>query len=177
MQRRLQPMIIVVMGTTGAGKTTVGRLLAERLGFDFEDADDLHTADSIEKMRRGLPLDDADRAGWLATIDNAMQRWRNDGRNVVFACSLLKRAYRERVHLDPRATPLVYLKADYDTTRRRLKQREDHFADERLLASQFAILEEPEHAIVVDATLAPDAIVAVVTAALAVRLAATAKQP
>jgi gluconokinase len=158
-------MIIVLMGTTGAGKTTVGRLLAARLGFQFEDADDFHSASNVDKMRRGVPLEDADRADWLAAIDEAMRQWARDGRNVVFACSLLKRAYRERVYHGP-GTALVYLRASYEEIHRRLRTRVGHFADERLLASQFAILEEPSDAIVVDATRAPEEIVEDVCRAL-----------
>ena len=158
-------MIIVLMGTTGAGKTTVGRLLAERLGFDFEDADDFHSAANVEKMSRGTPLDDDDRAGWLASIDEAMRAWSERGRNVVFACSLLKRAYREHVY-HGEDTKLVYLRARFEDIRDRLRARTGHFADERLLASQFATLEEPDDAVVVDAMRPPDEIVARIAAEL-----------
>ena len=151
-------MIIVLMGTTGVGKTTVGRLLAQRLGYDFEDADDFHPAANVDKMRRAIPLDDADRAPWLAAIDSAMRDWSGQGRDVVLACSLLKRAYRERVYHGP-GTRLVYLRASYEEIWRRLAARTGHFADERLLASQFATLEEPNDAIAVDATRSPEAIV------------------
>ena len=151
-------MIIVVMGPTGAGKTTVGQLLAGRLGYRFEDADALHTAANIEKMSKGIPLDDADRQGWLASIDRALRDWSKEGSDVVFACSLLKRAYRERVYHGP-DTKLVYLRVTYDAVEKRLRTRRGHFADARLLASQFAILEEPSDAIIVDATRPPEAIV------------------
>ena len=151
-------MIIVVMGPTGAGKTTVGQCLAARLGYRFEDADAFHTAANIEKMAKGTPLDDADRQGWLASIDRALRDWSEEGRDVVFACSLLKRAYRERVYHGP-DTELVYLRATYEVIEQRLRTRRGHFADARLLASQFATLEEPSDAIIVDATRPPEAIV------------------
>jgi gluconokinase len=161
-------MIIVLMGTTGSGKTTVGQLLATRLGYRFEDADAFHSAANIEKMAQGTPLDDADRQGWLASIDRALRGWSKEGRDVVFACSLLKRAYRERVYHGP-DTNLVYLRVTREVIEQRLRKRKGHFADARLLASQFAILEEPSDAIIVDATRPPEAIVDEIVTILAER--------
>jgi gluconokinase len=158
-------MIIVLMGPTGVGKTTVGRLLAKQLRFQFEDADDFHSASNIDKMRRGIPLEDADRMEWLASIDDAMRSWSKQGRDVVLACSLLKRAYRDRVYHGP-DTKMVYLRASYDDVYARLKERVGHFADERLLASQFAILEEPSDAITVNAMRSPSRIVEEIREAL-----------
>jgi gluconokinase len=151
-------MIIVVMGVSGSGKTTIGKLLATRLGWRFAEGDDFHPPANVEKMRRGEGLDDADRMPWLAAIDAAMRRWSLDGEDVVLACSALKRSYRVQIDCGP-DTRLVYLKASYSELYRRLKERKGHFADERLLASQFAILEEPDNALTVDATRPPDEIV------------------
>jgi gluconokinase len=158
-------MIIVLMGPAGAGKTTVGQLLAARLGYRFEDADAFHSPANVRKMSAGIPLDDADRESWLAAIDRALRVWSREGTGTVFACSLLKRAYRERVHLGPE-TKLVYLRVTPEVVAERLTARRGHFADARLLASQFAALEEPTDAIVVDATRAPEIIVEEIVARL-----------
>src|SRR2546428_4106159 len=131
------------MGVVGAGKTTVGKLLAEQLGWEFVDADSFHSAGNVEKIRLGIPLDDADRSPWLRAIRAAIQRWIAKKQNVVLACSALKRSYREE--LDGGAeVKLVYLKGTYEIIYQRLGLRQGHFASGKLFASQFAILEEPE---------------------------------
>ena len=151
-------MIVVVMGVTGSGKTTAGKLLAQRLGWEFADADDFHSAANKEKMHRGIPLTDADRVPWL----EAMHVWLLQGvaekRNAVLACSALKQGYRELLlrGIDAR---LVYLKGSYELIRQRLLARKGHFADEHILAAQFADLEEPTDAMVVDITPPPESIV------------------
>jgi gluconokinase len=137
------------MGVTGAGKTTIGILLAKRLGWDFVDADSFHPAANVEKIRMGVPLDDADRGPWLQALRAAMERWDAEERNVVLACSALKKAYRDELDISPQVR-FVYLKGSYDLIYQRLLQRHGHFASEQILASQFAALEEPEDAITVD---------------------------
>ncbi len=145
------------MGALGAGKTTVGSLLAQQLGWEFVDADSFHSAANIEKMSHGHPLTDADRVPWLAAIRQAMLRWIAEHRNVVLACSALKESYRSLlIYPDVK---LVYLKADYDLIINRLRWRGGHFAGPQLLASQFADLEQPADAIVLDASRPPDEIV------------------
>src|SRR5579884_1235439 len=131
-------MIVVVMGVSGAGKTTVGRALAAALGWPFVDADDLHPAANVEKMRRGQPLDDADRAPWLAAVASTIRSMR-DG---VVACSALKRAYRDllRVRDDVR---FVYLAVDEKVLAARLAARQGHYMPPSLLPSQLATLEPP----------------------------------
>jgi len=146
------------MGVVGAGKTTVGKLLAEQLGWEFVDADSFHSAGNVEKIRLGIPLDDADRSPWLRAIRAAIQRWIAKKQNVVLACSALKRSYREE--LDGGAeVKLVYLKGTYEIIYQRLGLRQGHFASEKLLASQFAILEEPEDGVVVDVEQSPEVLV------------------
>jgi len=146
------------MGVVGAGKTTVGKLLAEQLGWEFVDADSFHSAGNVEKIRLGIPLEDADRSPWLRAIRAAIQRWIAKKQNVVLACSALKRSYREE--LDGGAeVKLVYLKGTYEIIYQRLGLRQGHFASEKLLASQFAILEEPEDGVVVDVEQSPEVLV------------------
>jgi gluconokinase len=148
-------VIIIVMGVQGAGKTTVGSLLAHELDFEFQDADNFHSAANIEKMRRGTPLTDSDRAPWLAALHDAITHWLADKRNVVLACSALKAIYRDRLLVSPEVK-LVYLKATYDLILSRLKLRHGHYAGENLLHSQFADLEEPTAALTVDASRPPN---------------------
>ena len=151
-------MIIVVMGPTGSGKTTIGTLLAHRLGWDFVDADEFHSAANKAKMHAGIPLTDADRAPWLAAIRKQIERWLAENRNVVLACSALKQSYRDLLWRDGEVK-LVYLKGTYQLIAQRLRSRHGHFADEHILAGQFADLEEPTDALVVDISATPEAIV------------------
>ena len=147
------------MGTTGAGKTTIGTMLGAQLGWQFADADTFHPAANIEKMSHGIPLNDADRAPWLEAMRKAILDWIAAGRNVVLACSALKRAYREELRPSPEVK-IIYLKGDYALFAERIHHRHGHFAGEGILAGQFADLEEPENAIIIDAARSPDEIVA-----------------
>ena len=152
-------MIVIVMGVVGAGKTTVGRLLAEQLGWQFADADDFHPPANVEKIRQGISLNDEDRRPWLERLRAAITGWIAEGQNVVLACSALKRAYRQELAVGPDVR-FVYLKGDADLIARRLRSRQGHFASEQILAGQFADLEEPTEAVTVNIASPPDQIVA-----------------
>ena len=162
-------MIIVVMGVSGAGKTTVGQLLASQSGWEFADADDFHSVANIEKMRSEVPLTDAERAPWLATLRGLIAGWIAARKNAVLACSALKRAYRETLNIGSLNTGslntgsevrFVYLKGTPQLLRQRLHLRVGHFMTERMLDSQLMTLEEPDNAIVVDIDKSPEEIVA-----------------
>jgi gluconokinase len=137
------PLILVVMGVSGSGKTTVASMLAGRLGWEFAEGDDFHPAANIAKMHRGIALDDADRMPWLRAIAAQIDRWRESGRNGIVTCSALKRRYRAIIIGDRPEVRLVYLRGDRDTIARRLVARHGHFMPASLLDSQFQALEEP----------------------------------
>jgi gluconokinase len=151
-------MIVIVMGVTGSGKTTVGKMLAQRLGSEFADADDFHSAANKDKMHRGIPLTDADRMPWLASIHQYLAAEDAKGRSVVLGCSALKESYRE-ILFGALAVRFVYLKGSYEVIDAHLRTRKGHFADDKILAAQFADLEEPTDAIVEDVRLTPEQIV------------------
>jgi gluconokinase len=150
-------VVVIVMGIVGAGKTTVGQLLAQELGWRFADADDFHPAANVEKMRRGISLTDADRAPWLAVLHNAITRWNAESENVVLACSALKRAYRDELRAG--TVKFVYLKGSRELVLARLRTRHGHFATESILNTQLEDLEEPDDAITVPIELPPEHIV------------------
>jgi gluconokinase len=163
------PLVLVLMGVSGSGKTTVGKLLAERLGAAFADADDFHSAANKAKMHAGTPLDDADRKPWLAAIAAQLDHWRAEGRRGIVTCSALKRAYRATLVAGRPDVQLVYLKGDQDLITHRLAGRHGHFMPASLLDSQFATLEEPapnEGALIVDIDKTPEAIVAEIMKAI-----------
>jgi gluconokinase len=148
-------MVIVVMGVSGSGKTDVGRALAGRLGWVFEDADNWHPASNIGKMQSGVALTDADREPWLRSLSNAGRNWIADKRDVVLACSALRKWHRNLLRdgvPDPKSIRFVFLKGTFAEINRRLRLRVGHFMPESLLESQFATLQEPDasEALVVD---------------------------
>lgn len=151
-------MIVIVMGVSGSGKTTVGELLADRMVCGFSDADDFHPAANVAKMRAGIPLTDDDREPWLLALRHAIEGWQAVGESRVIACSALKAAYRDQ--LSPHGDAVfVFLKGSAEIIAARLKARKGHYMNPDLLASQFATLEEPAGAIIVDITPPPAIIV------------------
>ncbi|HEX5318662.1 MAG TPA: gluconokinase [Stellaceae bacterium] len=159
--------IAVVMGVSGAGKTTVGEALARRLGWNFEDGDTLHPPENIAKMRAGQPLDDGDRAPWLGAIAARIGAWREAGENGVVTCSALRRRYRDAIVGD--GVRLVYLDGNPRVIAERLAGRRGHFMPAGLLDSQFAALEPPgpdERAVIVSITQTVEKIVEVIATAL-----------
>jgi gluconokinase len=151
-QRYAPRVVIVVMGAAGAGKSTVGRALADAVGFRFVEGDDYHSAAAIASMRAGIALTDGDRWPWLAALHGVIATAVERREPVVVACSALHERYRDTLRGDLRGVRFVYLKADAATLRQRLTARTEHFAGPALVASQLAALEEPADAFTVDAT-------------------------
>ena len=158
-----KPVVIVVMGVSGSGKTTVAALLSAALGYQFQEGDDLHPRENVEKMQAGTPLTDADRIPWLRKIAEKIDGWRARAESGVVTCSALKQPYRTIIIGDRPGMTLVYLKGSYDLIHRRLAARQEHFMPVGLLDSQFAALQAPtpdERPITVDIGAKPFEIVA-----------------
>jgi carbohydrate kinase (thermoresistant glucokinase family) len=151
-------MILVIIGPMGCGKTTIGLMLASRLGWDFEDGDDYHPPENVEKMRAGIALDDNDRQGWLNTL-----RTRIDGRverseHLILACSALKRIYRQILGINQSTVISVYLKGTVELLEERLRSRHHQYMNNALLTSQVQTMEEPQGGIIVDIDQRPESI-------------------
>lgn len=157
------PAIVIVMGVSGCGKSTIGALLASRLQWEFEDADWFHPASNVDKMHSGIPLTDEDRWPWLAAVAAWVDKTRRSGGHGVVACSALKRSYRDVLIGDRADVRLVYLKGDETLIARRIATRHEHFMPRSLLHSQFEAIEEPgsdENPIIVSIEPQPREIVA-----------------
>jgi gluconokinase len=149
-------VVVILIGASGSGKTTVAEALARQTGWRFVEGDDYHSPAAIAKMRAGNPLNDSDRAPWLASLHAVAAAAVDRRDDIIIACSALKQRYRERLRGALRGIRFVYLKAEEQTLRRRLEERRHHFAGPALLASQLADLEEPTDALTIDAASPPD---------------------
>ena len=158
-------MFILIMGVTGCGKTTIGKLVSAAFGWPFYDADDFHSAENVRKMASGVPLTDEDRGPWLEELHDLISRHHQRGENGVLACSALKRAYRTLLTADSDVT-VIYLKATPALIRSRLEGRAGHYMPKGLIESQFSDLEEPTEGIIVDAAHPPAQIVAAIVSEL-----------
>ena len=159
-------MVILLMGVSGSGKTTIGRLLAQDLGWPFYDGDDFHPQANIDKMRQGIPLTDDDRDSWLTALRHQIDTLIADRQSAVLASSALKQAYRDHLGSDRSEVRFIYLKGDYALIRQRLQERQGHFMKADLLVSQFATLEEPKGVPAIDIAQEPEAIVGSIKRAL-----------
>lgn len=175
----MSPSILIIMGVSGCGKSTIGAMLASSLNWQFQDADCLQPAANVEKMHAGIPLTDEDRWPWLDAVAKWIDNTRRAGGHGAVACSALKRSYRNVLIGDRADVRLVYLKGDEALIERRLSSRSGHFMAQGLLHSQFEALEEPtsdEHPVVVPIELPPDEIVSRVLSALGLSEGAQAKR-
>ena len=159
-------MIIIVMGVSGSGKSTVGSRLADELGWAFYDADDCHNEANRSKMSHGIPLTDDDRTAWLASLRELIQKNVYSETSIVLACSALKESYRAILNVDEQVR-FVYLKGSYAEIESRLKNRAGHFMPVKLLASQFETLEEPANALHVKVTHTLEEIIQIIRKGLA----------
>jgi gluconokinase len=150
-------MVILIMGVSGSGKTTIGEMLAQKQHWQFKDADDFHPQANIDKLHRGEPLTDEDRRPWLQTLRQEIDAAIQANTTLILACSALKASYRQILEDDrPDLVKFVYLKGSFELIQQRLKERHGHFMNPDLLRSQFDDLEQPEDAIVVDISGSPE---------------------
>lgn len=155
----METRFFIVMGVSGCGKSSVGKSLAQTLGWDFYDADDFHPPENVTKMANGIPLDDSDRAPWLASLNELISSSLKADQSGVLACSALKEQYRQKLMNGNDGVQIVYLKGSYDLIWSRMEERADHYMKPQMLKSQFDALEEPTNAITMDISIPLDDIV------------------
>ena len=136
-------MVIILMGTCGCGKTTIGEALNKKLGWNFYDADNYHSQVNVEKMAKGIPLTDDDRKPWLEGLSIEIKKWNTNEGNAILACSALKQIYRKILGVDQKEVVTVFLKGDYDLLSERMQSRKGHYMNPKLLDSQLETLEAP----------------------------------
>ena len=159
--------MIIVMGVSGCGKTTIGKGLAEHLHLPYYDADDFHPSSNIEKMKKGIPLDDQDRLPWLNTLADQIQTWDSQG-GAVLSCSALKESYRKLLASKSKPINWVYLKGSFELIQSRLEKREGHYMKSGLLQSQFDALEEPKYGISISIDNSPETMISTILSNLKV---------
>ncbi len=158
--------VVIVMGVEGSGKTTIGRMLAQALRWEFADADDFHTPQARAKMAAGAALTDEDRRPWLEALRDLIAQCLGANRRMVLACSALRQSYRDMLTVNAGRETFVYLRGDIELIRERLRHRAGHYAGVSLLDSQFQTLEEPRDALTVDIADSPQQVVAAIRAGL-----------
>ncbi len=151
-------MIIILIGPMGCGKTTVGKLLAEQVGWPFADGDDFHPPENVDKMRQGIPLQDSDRLGWLTTLRRHIELQIQANTNLVLACSALKQSYRDLLGIDQQQVVSVYLKGSAELLKKRITHRTHQYMNESLLQSQLQTMEEPDDGLIVSIDATPETI-------------------
>ena len=157
--RKDKTVILVLMGTMGCGKTTIGKMLSGRLGRPFYDGDDFHPPENVQKMRAGIALTDRDRIPWLQRLHDQIDRWLQQGTPAILACSALKQSYRDMLGIDQKSVISVYLKGSFELIRERIRLRRHRYMPAKLLRSQFDALEVPQGGITADISFSPEQVV------------------
>jgi gluconokinase len=155
----MKARFVLLMGVAGSGKTTIGQALARELKWDFYDADAFHPEENVTKMANGIPLDDSDRAPWLASLHALISASLKEGRPAVLACSALKESYRQKLLEGTEGVLVVYLKGSYELIWSRISRRQDHYMKPQMLKSQFEVLEEPADVLTIDVSMQVEDIV------------------
>jgi carbohydrate kinase (thermoresistant glucokinase family) len=167
MNKQKKTRVWVLIGPMGCGKTTVGKVLSRKLGWPFYDGDDFHPPENVEKMRRGVPLNDEDRKPWLTILRKEIDTWLQSGQSALLACSALKRQYRDMLGIDQKKVISVYLKGSYALLQKRIGSRRHPYMNTALLQSQIDAMQEPQDGLTVDISPTPDKIADTIIHAIA----------